>query len=228
VVKALVAALSLAGGSAELESLDTVIDAVGALAVKEALPRLTELCRSPYPTTREHAEKAIGLVASGAKPVCGAPPQGGEAPAELASLARGPVTLDFDTEAGAVSVTLDPELAPVTVTRIVELARAGYYRGMVVHRVAHGFVTQLGAPYGDGFGGPPGKPPLRCETSPLPFEPLSVGMALSGRDTGSSQIFVMHARSPHLDGGYALIGTASGPWAAFVDGDIVREVKVRP
>jgi len=110
---------------------------------------------------------------------------------------------------------------------VAELVRAGYYRGMVVHRVVPGFVTQFGAPFGDGFGGPPGRSPLRCETSPVTYEARCVGVALSGRDTGSSQLFVTHGLFPHLDGGYALIGTASGPWAAFVDGNLIRDVTVR-
>lgn len=229
VVKALMAALApSSAGAPEPEAIDALIDAAGALALKEALPRLEALCRSPQPTTREHAEKAIALI-SGRKPVtCAAPPEGGDAPSELTALASGPVTLAFDTDAGALSMTLDPELAPVTVARVVELVRSGYYRGMVVHRVVPGFVTQFGAPYGDGFGGPPGRPPLRCETSPVTFERLRIGVALSGRDTGSSQLFVTHGHFPHLDGNYALIGAAEGPWAAFVDGDVIREVTIRP
>jgi cyclophilin family peptidyl-prolyl cis-trans isomerase len=127
-----------------------------------------------------------------------------------------------------MTLLLDATIAPVAVARIVDLARAGYYDNMVVHRVVPGFVTQLGAPFGDGYGGPAGKPSLRCETSPLPFEPLTVGIALSGRDTGSSQLFVMHARHPHLDGQYAWIGRATGPWASFVDGDVVHKASVAP
>jgi cyclophilin family peptidyl-prolyl cis-trans isomerase len=229
IVKALVAALAPpSSGAPEPESVDALIDAAGALALKDALPRLEALCRSPQPTTREHAEKAIGLIAGGKKVTCSAPPEGGEAPPELASLASGPVTLAFETDVGSLSMSLDPAIAPVTVARVVELVRSGYYRGMVVHRVVPGFVTQFGAPFGDGFGGPPGRAPLRCETSPIAFDPLRVGVALSGRDTGSSQLFVTHGVFPHLDGNYALIGTASGPWAAFVDGDLIREVTVRP
>jgi cyclophilin family peptidyl-prolyl cis-trans isomerase len=99
---------------------------------------------------------------------------------------------------------------------------------MVVHRNSFGFVTQFGAPRGDGFGGPPGRPALRCETSPIPFSLNTVGIALAGRDTGSSQLFVMHGRYPHLDGQYAWVGTATGAWAAFVDGDVIQDVKVSP
>ena len=114
----------------------------------------------------------------------------------------------------------------MVVTRVLDLARAGYYDGMVVHRVVPAFVAQFGAPHGDGFGGPEGQPALRCETSPLPFTTLTVGVALSGRDTGSSQLFVMQGRAPHLDGGYALIGAAAGPWTSLAEGDVIRKVKV--
>ena len=89
-----------------------------------------------------------------------------------------------------------------------------------------GFVAQFGDPGGDGFGGP-GREPLRCETTPRPFEPLSVGVALAGRDTGSSQLFVTLARSAHLDGEYAWVGRAAGDWDAVAEGDVIRKVRVR-
>ncbi len=204
---------------------DAVLDAAAALGIKEAEPRLTELCRSPYPTTREHAAKAIALL-TGKKLPCAAPAEGGPVPGEMHALTTARTKLVLDTDAGQFTLTLDPALAPVAVTRVVELAQSGYYDRMVVHRVVAGFVTQFGAPFGDGSGGPEGKPPLRCETSPLPFEAQKIGVALAGRDTGSSQLFVMHGRFPHLDGKYALLGAAAGPWGAFVDGDIIHKVTV--
>jgi cyclophilin family peptidyl-prolyl cis-trans isomerase len=234
VVSALLAVLDRPGTRDDPELVDAVIDAVGALALKQADARLDELCRSSYPTTRARSEKALGLI-RGRKVACEAAPASdkaavappaGDLPAEVSALVRDPSTLSFDTDAGALTMTLDPTLAPVAVTRFVDLARSGYYDGKPVHRVAFGFVTQFGAPFGDGFGGPPGRPALRCETSPLPFEPLRVGVALAGRDTGSSQLFVMHTRAPHLDGQYALLGVAAGAWDALVDGDIIRSVKV--
>jgi cyclophilin family peptidyl-prolyl cis-trans isomerase len=227
IVKALLDALARPATLEDPEAADAIVDAVGALALKEAKPRLDDLCRSPYPTTREHVEKAIALV-SGEKKTCEPPPGGGPAPEELGHLVRAPAKLSLDTDAGALEMILDPARAPVAVTRFVDLAKAGFYDGMVVHRVVPGFVAQFGAPFGDGFGGPPGKPALRCETSPLPFGPLAVGVALAGRDTGSSQLFVMHGRHPHLDGGYALVGKASGPWAALAEGDVIRKVKITP
>jgi cyclophilin family peptidyl-prolyl cis-trans isomerase len=240
-VSALLAILDRPGARDDPEMIDAVVDAIGALALKQAEGRLSALCQSSYPTTRARVDKSLGLV-RGRKVGCDAEapagdpgaigkapvptPPAGELPAEVGALVRDPVTLTFDTDAGELSMTLDPAVAPVAVTRFVDLARTGYYDGKIVHRVVPGFVTQLGAPFGDGFGGPPGRPALRCETSPLAFEPLRVGVALAGRDTGSSQLFVMHARAPHLDGQYAMLGAATGAWAALVDGDVIRSVKV--
>ncbi|MFO0588648.1 MAG: peptidylprolyl isomerase [Polyangiaceae bacterium] len=227
VVKALLAVLGNKGEAPDPELIDSAIDAAGALALKEATPRIEETCKSPYPTTREHSAKAIALL-SGKKVECAAPPEGGPVPSEMHALVTGRAKLTLDTDAGQFTIALDGSLAPVAVTRFVELAKSGYYDNMVVHRVVAGFVTQFGAPFGDGSGGPEGKPPLRCETSPMPFDPLTVGVALAGRDTGSSQLFVMHGRFPHLDGKYAVVGAATGPWGAFVDGDLIQKVTVSP
>jgi cyclophilin family peptidyl-prolyl cis-trans isomerase len=58
------------------------------------------------------------------------------------------------------------------------------------------------------------------------FGPLDVGVALAGRDTGSSQIFVTLARYPKLDGDYARVGLAEGDWGAVAEGDVVNGVTV--
>jgi peptidyl-prolyl cis-trans isomerase B (cyclophilin B) len=93
-----------------------------------------------------------------------------------------------------------------------------------VHRVVPGFVVQFGDPDGDGYGG--SGTSLRCETSPVPFRALDVGMALAGRDTGSSQIFVTLSRTPHLDGEYTRVGRAEGDWASVAQGDVIAEARV--
>ena len=59
----------------------------------------------------------------------------------------------------------------------------------------------------------------------MPDDPL-VGVALAGRDTGSSQIFVTLGRTPHLDGEYAWVGRAEGDWSAVAEGDVIRAVRV--
>lgn len=225
IVKQLMSILGRADAENDIELTTGAMEALGALGVQDAKPRMEELCSSSWPEIRKHAGKALGLLSNKA-PTCSAPAGGGPVPTEAAQLLTQEVTLTLETDAGEMSLTLDGRIAPQAVTRIVELAKAGYYDGMVVHRVVPGFVTQLGAPYGDGNGGPAGKPSLRCETSPIAFDALTVGIALAGRDTGSSQFFVMHGRHPHLDGQYAWIGRANGAWGTFVDGDMVRRVVV--
>jgi peptidyl-prolyl cis-trans isomerase B (cyclophilin B) len=148
-------------------------------------------------------------------------------PAELDAPLIRKTTLSFTTDAGEQRMTLDPERAPVAATRIVELARTGFFNGNVVHRVVPGFVVQFGDPGGDGYGGA-GRPSLRCETSPSGFGDRSVGVALAGRDTGSSQIFVTLGRFPHLDGDYTLLGSADSGWELLTEGDVIQSVKVLP
>ena len=133
--------------------------------------------------------------------------------------------MHFETDAGPVRLRLESGLAPVAVARVLQLARSGFYAGTVIHRVAPGFVVQFGDPGGDGFGGA-GQSFLRCETSPVSFSSLRVGMALAGRDTGSSQLFLTLGNFPHLDGDYPLIGTAEPGWERLAEGDVIRRVEV--
>ena len=88
---------------------------------------------------------------------------------------------------------------------------------------------QFGDRGGDGYGGAgEGRDALRCETSPVPFDTGVVGIALGGRDTGSSQLFVTLGPAPHLDGEYAVIGKATGDWDALTEGDRIRTVRIVP
>ena len=62
-------------------------------------------------------------------------------------------TLIIETTRGPVTVELRPDLAPNHVKRIKELARQGFYDGVVFHRVIDGFMAQTGDPTGTGRGG---------------------------------------------------------------------------
>ena len=46
-----------------------------------------------------------------------------------------------------------PEVAPKTVKNFVELAKKGYYDGVIFHRVIPDFMIQGGDPTGTGMGG---------------------------------------------------------------------------
>ena len=62
-------------------------------------------------------------------------------------------TLIMDTTQGKVVIALRPDLAPKHVERIKQLAREGFYDGIVFHRVIEGFMAQTGCPHGTGTGG---------------------------------------------------------------------------
>ena len=135
------------------------------------------------------------------------------------------MTLTFVTDAGRLGLTLDPGFAPLATARIVELARKGFYDGMPILRVSPGYIVQLGDSAGDGSGGA-GGPPLPSEGAPAEFGALSVGLALGGRDTGSSQLFVTLAEEPPLFGDYPLLGSADPDWATVAEGDRILRVEL--
>ncbi|HTJ85352.1 MAG TPA: peptidylprolyl isomerase [Polyangiaceae bacterium] len=224
-IDALTEVLSRGEREHDLEMIGAAIDAFGALGQKTLASKSERFCQSADPTAREHAKSAITLM-TGKKPTCDGPLRADEIAPEALVAARGPLKLVFESDAGKLEMTLDPSIAPVTVARLADLVRSGFYDGKIIHRVDPSFVVQFGAPFGDGYGGPPERTALRCETSPRAFEPMSVGVALAGRDTGSSQLFVMRSRAPHLDGDYPEIGTASGPWDTVFEGDAITKARV--
>jgi cyclophilin family peptidyl-prolyl cis-trans isomerase len=204
-----------------VETRVAVLDAAVATGLDGALPFAKAACADPNTTVRIRATKA--LAALGAKDACPAP-AGAEPAPEVGHAAQRPTRVVFETDAGHLAVRFDPTFAPVAVTRFLALARSGFYTGVTIHRVVPGFVVQFGDKGGDGYGGSGGL--LRCETAPVPFGPLDVGVALAGRDTGSSQLFVAVSRVPHLDGQYARVGHAEGDWSAAAEGDVVTAVTV--
>ena len=108
------------------------------------------------------------------------------------------------TAGGTIDVELLAADAPVTVLNFVRLAEKHYYAGTRWHRVVPNFVLQDGDPTGTGNGGPGYA--IRDEINPVRYLRGTMGMALSGPDTGGSQYFITHSPQPHLDGGYTVFG----------------------
>jgi cyclophilin family peptidyl-prolyl cis-trans isomerase len=115
-------------------------------------------------------------------------------------------TLLMDLEAGRVAIELRPDLAPKHVARLKELTRAGFYDGIVFHRVIPGFMAQTGDPTGTGGGGSD-KPNLPAEFSNEKFQRGTIGMArTSDPNSANSQFFINYVATPHLDGQYTIVG----------------------
>jgi cyclophilin family peptidyl-prolyl cis-trans isomerase len=222
IVQALTQAYAATHARHNVEVQSLLLDAIGALQILSLKEAVTQACTSDNPTLREHAEKSLHLLGEQARH-CDKFALGSDANA------RDPIAqkmlLTLETEAGTLTLKLDASLAPSAVARIAALVQAGFYDGVAVHRVVPGFVAQFGDPSGDGYGGDD-QPPLRCETSPVAFGPSSVGVALAGRDTGSSQLFVTLGRYPHLDGEYAWLGEAGPGWDRIAPGDRILHASV--
>ena len=122
----------------------------------------------------------------------------------VAARAARPWVARVETEKGVFRIRLAGADAPLTVDNFLTLAEKKYFDGARVHRVVPGFVVQDGDPTGTGNVGPGWE--IRDELGPATYRAGTVGMALSGPDTGGSQWFVTHSPQPHLDGIYTVFG----------------------
>lgn len=118
----------------------------------------------------------------------------------------------FEMENGNImKAELYPEIAPNTVKNFVSLVNKNFYDGLKFHRVINGFMLQGGCPDGTGMGGPGYT--VKGEFSQNGFENsllhdegvLSMARSMHP-DSAGSQFFIMHKKSPHLDGAYAAFG----------------------
>lgn len=115
---------------------------------------------------------------------------------------------------GVIKAELDADAAPITVTNFVQLAKQGFYNGLTFHRIISGFMIQGGDPNGNGTGGSDKKIKGEFKTNgvdnPLPHVRGALSMARSrDNDSASSQFFIVHKDSPHLDGSYAVFGNVT-------------------
>jgi peptidylprolyl isomerase len=115
-------------------------------------------------------------------------------------------TVYLDLEWGRVTIQLRPDLAPGHCKRVRELARDGFYDGIVFHRVIDGFMAQTGDPTGTGMGGSD-RGNLKAEFSKEPFERGTVGAARSQNpNSADSQFFIMFDEGHFLNGQYTVWG----------------------
>jgi len=91
---------------------------------------------------------------------------------------------------GTITWEFLPDIAPEHVARIKQLARDGFYDGIVFHRVIDGFMAQTGDPTGTGMGGSD-LPDLNEEFSDYAYKRGTVGMARTqDPNSANSQFFI--------------------------------------
>ena len=110
-----------------------------------------------------------------------------------------------------IEIELYPEIAPITCENFEKLVKAGFYDGLIFHRVIRGFMIQGGCPDGTGMGGPgyqiKGEFAMNGVKNDLKHTRGVISMARSMMpDSAGSQFFIMHEDAPHLDGQYAAFG----------------------
>ena len=112
---------------------------------------------------------------------------------------------------GDVIVELDPETAPITVANFQNLVKSDFYDGLTFHRIIKGFMIQGGDPKGTGLGGSgqniKGEFSSNGVENNISHTRGVISMARSqSYNSASSQFFIVHQDSPHLDGDYAAFG----------------------
>ena len=116
-------------------------------------------------------------------------------------------TLDTgDGEDRNVVIKLRDDLAPNHVKQITDLAKEGFYDGVVFHRVIPGFMAQGGDPTGTGTSGST-KPNLKQEFSAEPHVRGVCSMArTSDPNSANSQFFICFDDATFLDRQYTVWG----------------------
>ena len=137
-------------------------------------------------------------------------------------------TATLHTSVTDIQLVLLTREAPMTAKNFADLAGKGYFDNTEFMRVVPNFVIQGGDPRNDMSGGPGYA--IRDEINLEKYTRATVGMALSGPDTGGSQFFVTHSAQPHLDGGYTIFGRVYDGLTHGLDvidrGDTIRTIAI--
>ena len=125
-------------------------------------------------------------------------------PSQWVDVVTAPTVVEIETVRGVMIVELHVEEAPIHVASFLSRVDAGFYDGLIWHRVVSNFVIQGGDPRGDGWGSD--GETLRDEINRRRYRRGAVGMPKAGKDTGGCQLFITHLPTPHLDGNYTVFG----------------------
>ena len=123
-------------------------------------------------------------------------------------------TATIETTQGPIKIEFYPDVAPNHVKNFQDLARKGFYDGIVFHRIVPGFVIQAGDPNTkndsasrDSWGtGGPGYT-INQEFNSIPHERGILSMArMQDPNSAGSQFFIVLNDSKFLDNQYTVFG----------------------
>ena len=94
----------------------------------------------------------------------------------------------ISTDKGDIEVDIFTTGAPKASKNFLDLAKKGFYNGVIFHRIVPGFVIQGGDPTGTGRGGPG----YQFEDEPIQGDYYrgTLAMANAGPNTNGSQFFI--------------------------------------
>ena len=135
------------------------------------------------------------------------------------------------TNKGDIKLHLFADKAPVTVANFVNLAKRGYYDGLLFHRVIPNFMIQGGCPQGSGTGGPGYRFEDECTPELGHKTPGALSMANSGPGTNGSQFFITHVATTWLDGKHTVFGSVIDEGDqqvvnAIAVGDVIEAIEI--
>jgi len=133
------------------------------------------------------------------------------------------------TDKGDIEGVLYPSKAPVTVANFLNLAKRGYYDGLIFHRVIPNFMIQGGCPERRGTGGPGYRFEDECTPELKHDKPGIFSMANAGPGTNGSQFFITHVPTPWLDGKHTVFGSVTKGQNivnAVAQGDKIKSIEI--
>ncbi|MFV1995573.1 MAG: peptidylprolyl isomerase [Verrucomicrobiales bacterium] len=140
------------------------------------------------------------------------------------------IAIVIKTSRGDIEGTIFASKVPLTAANFLNLAKRGYYDGIVFHRVIPNFMIQGGDPTGTGRGGPGYK--FEDEfVDDLEHSKAGIfSMANAGPGTNGSQFFITHGPTPHLNGKHTVFGEVT-KGQDIVDtvqkGDVIKGIEIK-
>ncbi|GAD93198.1 peptidyl-prolyl cis-trans isomerase, putative [Paecilomyces variotii No. 5] len=178
-------------------------------AMTKSVSQKTSMHQSGKPVPYNAAKHTTGLAAASFTSTGLTPHTSGELALlteEQYMLKRGRVKIKgyarISTNVGDLNLELHTEYAPKAVWNFLQLAKKGYYNGVIFHRNIKGFMIQGGDPTGTGRGGESiwGKNFADEFEGPMKHDARgTVSMANKGKNTNSSQFFIAYRALPHLN-----------------------------